>query len=168
MRAPKRSLEVRALAPESLSGEQRKRFAALARPRRTAIAPYAEVAARANEYAAAGAPPEQASTLRLLAAFEPLAKQDEDGFNAALARVPEPWGSPDTASRQAGAILADRSANAWGAYRAAKRADLAAKLEWIALGRFANGPTERNLWRPLEYVLDIPGFALAVTTFRCA
>jgi len=158
-----RSLEVRTLAPESLDAGQRARFAALART--ALIAPYGEVAARARAYSDAGAPPEQASTLRLLAAYEPLARADEDGFSDALARVPERSGAPDTASRQAGALLADRSRNAFGAYRAAQRADTTAKLEWIALGRFANGATERNLPRPIEYLLDVPGFALAVTTF---
>ena len=158
-----RSLAVRALAPESQTAEQRERFAALARA--TAIAPYGEVAARAQEYAAAGAPAEQASTLRLLASFEPLARGDQDEFAEALRRVPEPWGSPDTAARQAGAMLADRSANAWDAYQAAQRADRRAVAAWIALGRFANGATERNLPRPLEYLLDVPGFAVAVTTF---
>src|SRR5262245_49841525 len=49
-----RSLEVRTLAPAELDAAQRTRFAGLARA--TLVAPYAEVAARANEYAAAGAP----------------------------------------------------------------------------------------------------------------
>ena len=158
-----RSLEVRALAPESQTPEQRERFAALARA--AAIAPYGEVAARAREYAAAGAPAEQASTLRLLASFEPLARSDQDEFAEALRRVPEPWGSPDTAARQAGAMLADRSANAWDAYQAAQSADRRAVAAWIALGRFTNGATERNLPRPLEYLLDAPGFAVAIATF---
>jgi hypothetical protein len=157
-----RSLEMKSLAPESLAPEQREAFARLAR---TAIgAPLAEVAPAARGFAPA-APPELAPELRLLESFEPLAAGDEDGVTAALQAVPDAWGAPDTASRQAGALLADPSRNAWGYYEAAVSADDHARWVWIAIGRFANGAQHRNLWRPLEYLIDLPGMATSLATF---
>jgi hypothetical protein len=159
----KRSLEVRSLAPESLDPGQRDAFASLAR---TAIAaPPSDVAPAARGFAAREVPPETKPELRLLASFEPLAQGDQDAVASALERVPDPWGAPDTASRQAGALLADPSRNAWMYYQAAESADDHARLEWIALGRFANGAQHRELWRPLEYLIDLPGFATTIATF---
>jgi hypothetical protein len=157
------SLSVRSLSPESLEGEQTAAFARLAR---TAIAaPLGEVAPAAREFAAGGAPPEMGPELRLLASFEPLAAGDEDGVTAALERVPETRGASDTASRQAGALLADPSRSAWLHYQTAVSADDRARLGWIAVGRFANGAQHRNLWRPIEYLVDLPGLAMAIGTF---
>jgi hypothetical protein len=159
----RRSLEVRSLAPESLEPGQRAAFASLAR---TAIAaPLGEVAPAARAFAVREVPPETQPELRLLASFEPLASDDEDAVVTALERVPDPWGAPDTASRQAGALLADPSRNAWLYYQAAESSDDHARLEWIAVGRFANGAQRRELWRPLEYLLDLPGLATTLVTF---
>jgi len=159
----RRSLAVRSLAPESLRPAERDAFARLAR---TAIAaPLGEVAPAARAFAVRDVPPEIEPELRLLASFEPLARGDEDGVVTALERVPDPWGALDTASRQAGALLADPSRNAWSYYRAAEGADDRARLAWIAIGRFANGAQRRNLWRPVEYLLDLPGLATTLVTF---
>ena len=158
----RRSLAVRELVPASLSPAESERYLALARA--AAAAPLAQVAGEARAFAAAGAPPELAPELRLLESFEPLARGDEDATAQALAAVPEPWGAPDTASRQAGALLADPSRNAWAHYRAAERADDSARWEWIALGRFANGFPRRELWRPLEVALDLPALAMTLAS----
>lgn len=159
----RRSLEVRSLAPESLAAGQRAAFAGLAR---TAIAaPLGEVAPAARAFAVREVPTEMAPELRLLASFEPLARGDEDAVVEALERVPDPWGAPDTASRQAGALLADPSRNAWSYYERAASADDRARAAWLAIGRFANGAQRRALWRPLEYLIDLPGLAMALATF---
>ncbi|HXX47437.1 MAG TPA: hypothetical protein VEN47_04355, partial [Myxococcota bacterium] len=142
------------------------RYVALARA--TAAAPLVQVAGDARAFAAAGAPAELGPELRLLASFEPLGRGDEDATAKALAAVPSPWGAPDTASRQAGALLADAGRNAYPHYLEAERADDRARWRWIALGNFANGLPQRGLWRPLEVLLDVPGMAmtLATTPFR--
>ena len=158
-----RSLEVRTLAPESLSPEQREANARLARA--VLAGPPAAVASSASDFARGGAPRELAPELRLLASFEPLARGDEDGVLDALERVPEPWGATDTASRQAGALLADPGHGAWIHFRAAERADDRARLAWIALGQFVNGAQRRNLWRPIEYLVDLPSIATSIATF---
>ncbi|MFI5314666.1 MAG: hypothetical protein ACHQ6T_03115 [Myxococcota bacterium] len=157
------SLGVREVAPESLSAGQQ---ASLEELTRSALAgPLDSIAPAARGFADAGAPPELAPELRLLASFEPLARGDEDAVDAALERVPDPWGAPDTASRQAGALLADPRRSAWLHFRAAQDADDRARWTWIALGQFANGAQQRNLWRPLEYLLDLPSIATSVGTF---
>ncbi|HTO08098.1 MAG TPA: hypothetical protein VMR86_13700 [Myxococcota bacterium] len=159
----RRSLEVRAFESESLSESQRVAWQRLARA--AAAAPYAEVAARADELEATAPPPELAPVVRLASSFEPLARGDEDGFAESLARVPRPAGAPDTASRQAGALLADPIRNAWPAYRAAEAADDRGRLAWIALGQFTNGASKRDLWRPLEYLVDLPSMAMTIALF---
>ncbi|HTO70030.1 MAG TPA: hypothetical protein VMR31_09240 [Myxococcota bacterium] len=156
------SLGVRALAPASLAPEQEARWLALARA--AANAPLAQVAGQARAFADAGAPPELAPTLRLLESYEPLARGDEDETARALARVPEHHGAPDTASRQAGAALADPSRNAYAHFRAAESADDTARWKWLALGHFANGFPHGTIWRPLELVLDVPGVATTLAT----
>jgi hypothetical protein len=159
----RRSLEVQSLAPESLAPEQRAAFAGLAR--RAISAPLAEVAPAARAFAVREVPPEIAPELRLLASYEPLARRDDDAIATALQRVPDPWDAPDTASRQAGALLADPSRSAWLHYQAAETADDRARAAWVAVGRFANGAQRRDLWRPLEYLIDLPALAMAVGTF---
>jgi hypothetical protein len=154
---------VRALGSESLDPIQRAAWERLARA--AAAAPYAEVAARAQELEKSGPPGELAPVVRLADSFEPLSRGDEDGFAESLARVPQPSGAPDTASRQAGALLADPIRNAWPAYRAAESADDGARLAWLALGQFANGPQRRDLWRPLEYLADLPSMAMTIGMF---
>ena len=157
------SLTVRELVPASLSPEQSERYLALARA--TAVAPPGEVARDARLFAAAGAPAELAPELRLLESFEPLGRGDEDATAAALAAVPGSRDAPDTASRQAGALLADSSRNAWAHYLEARSADDRARWRWIALGQFANGFPDRGLWRPLETLLDVPGLAMTLASF---
>jgi hypothetical protein len=159
----RRSLEVTAVAPESLSPAQRDAYARLAR---TVVAgSLASVGPAAREFSDAGAPPEIAPELRLLASFEPLARREEDAVDESLERVPDPWGAPDTASRQAGALLADPSRSAWLHYEMAEGADDRARWKWIAVGRFMNGAQPRNLWRPLEYLIDLPTIATTIATF---
>ncbi|HTO54422.1 MAG TPA: hypothetical protein VMR50_13645 [Myxococcota bacterium] len=156
------SLAVAALAPESLSDSQRAAWERLVRA--TCAAPYETVAARAAELAALEPPAELGPELRLVATFQPLAHGDEDSFAKALAQVPQP-GATDTASRQAGALLADPIRNAWPAFQAAEDADFDARLAYLALGRFVNGPQKRDLWRPLEYLIDLPPMAMTVGLF---
>jgi len=79
--------------------------------------------------------------------------------------VPEPWGAPDTASRQAGALLADPIRSAWPAYQEAESSDSSERLWWLAFGRYAHGPTRRDLWRPVEYLVDLPSMAMTTATF---
>jgi hypothetical protein len=162
-RRARRSLSVDSLVPESLSPELEARYLALART--AAAAPPARVAAEARAFESAGAPAALAPELRLLESFEPLARGDEDATREALERVPRPWGAPDTASRQAGALLGDPFGNAWGRYLAAESADTRDRARWLALGRFANGFPRRDLWRPLEIALDVPSLATTIAVF---
>ena len=159
----KRSLEVHALAPESLDESQRAAWERLTRA--VAAAPYAEIAARAADYHATSPPAELASVSRLVGAFGPLGRGDEDGFAESLALVPRSRGAADTASRQAGALLADPVLNAWPAYQAAETADDRGRLAWIAFGAYAHGAQKRDLWRPLEYLVDLPSMAMTVALF---
>jgi hypothetical protein len=156
------NLAVRELVPASLPPGLETRYLALARA--TAAAPLEQVARDARSFQDAGAPAELAPELRLLAVFAPAAQRDEDATAKALAEVPKPWGAADTASRQAGALLAD-PANAWAHYQSAESADDRARWKWLALGHFANGFTRRDLWRPLEVLLDVPGLAMTIGTF---
>ena len=157
------SLAMRELAPPTLDASAEAPYAGLARE--ALIAPAEAVAARAGLWRAAGAPREVCGELTFLETFGPLARGDEDGFFAGLGEVPESALPGDTIARQAVAMLGDPDQNPYAFYTAATSADRRAQLAWLALGQHANGPRHRDLPRPIEYVLDVPAFAISLVTF---
>lgn len=92
------------------------------------------------------------------------ARGDEDGYIAAL----EPIAAADPATsameRHARWLLASPDQNPYGAFRRALRAERSAQQRWLWLGRYAKGRTRRDLPRPLEWLLDVPGFAVSTIT----
>jgi hypothetical protein len=67
--------------------------------------------------------------------------------------------------RQAAAVITDPEQNPYAFYRAATSADRRAQLAWLALGPHSSGPRHRDLPRPIEYLLDLPAFAISLLTF---
>lgn len=157
------SLQMHELAPPSLEPSSRAAYHELAREALVAAAE--PLAARAESWRANGAPLELGGELAFLSSFGRLARGDEDGFFATLREVPELAPKGDSVSRQAVAILTDPDQNPYAVYRAAATADRRARLAWLALGPHANGPRHRDLPRPLEYLLDLPGAAISLVTF---
>ena len=68
-------------------------------------------------------------------------------------------------ARHARRVVSDPAQNPYPHYRRAVSRDRAARARWLALGKRANGPRDRDLPRPLEYLLDVPGYAASIVTF---
>jgi hypothetical protein len=72
---------------------------------------------------------------------------------------------PNPMARHAARVLVDPEQNPYRAYRAALSAQRKQLTAWVLFGRLARGPAERDLPRPLEYLLDatsIPVILLAL------
>ena len=149
--------------PPALDATEQARYVALTR--QTLVARADATAASAREWRASGAPRQTDGELVFLESYEPLARGDEDGFFARLEEVSNAAIPGDTIASQAVAILRDPAQNPYAYYEAAISADRRAQLGWLALGRHASGPKRRELPRPVEYLLDVPAFAISLVTF---
>ena len=128
--AARRARGARAAQPRGARARARVADRRAARALRRARARDGDRAVRARsrrarqEYAAAGAPAEQASTLRLLAAFEPLARERPGRLRRGAARAcPSPGARPTPPRVRRARCSPTAARNAWDAYRAAQRAD---------------------------------------------
>ncbi len=68
-------------------------------------------------------------------------------------------------SRHANALLRNPRQNPYAAFRTAQSSDIGSKLGWVFLGPYSKGPRSRDLPRPLEWLIDLPSMAQAITTF---
>lgn len=157
------SLAMPSAAPPELDANEQALYAGLARE--TLIERADAVASSASAWREAGAPPAVGGELAFIESFGPLARGDEDGFYAELARVPSAAAPGDGIALQSVAILRDPAQNPYAYYEAAIGADRRAQLAWLTLGRHAAGPKPRDLPRPVEYFLDVPAFFISLLTF---
>ena len=67
-------------------------------------------------------------------------------------------------ARYAGALLHSPDRNPYRRYREAAERDRSRRSRWLLLGPVAGGARERDLPRPLEYLLDVPTGASALLT----
>jgi len=123
------------------------------------------VAASAGGWRAAASDPQLAGELAFLESFGPLVAGDEDGFFTRLSEVPALAIPGDPIASQALAVVRDPDQNPYAYYEAALGAERRAKLGWLFLGRHAAGAKPRGLPRPVEWVLDVPAFAITLVTF---
>ncbi len=82
-----------------------------------------------------------------------------------LAELSEGEDDPDgpNMARHAGLLLTSPSSNPYGAYLAASAAKRNAGLRWLAFGTLANGARDRDLPRPLEWLIEVPSLLQIVT-----
>jgi hypothetical protein len=62
-------------------------------------------------------------------------------------------------ARHAAALVASPEANPWRSFSRARMAHWLTLASWVAFGPFAGGPRERNLPRPIEWLVDLPSMA---------
>lgn len=82
-----------------------------------------------------------------------------------LRQVAEASDAESNMSRHASALVDSPRQNPYAAFRSAQSGDIGSKLGWIFLGPYAKGPHVRDLPRPVEWLIDLPAMAQAVTTF---
>ncbi len=73
-------------------------------------------------------------------------------------------GSGEPFARHATAVLRQPDQDPYGAYRRARSGERSARTRWLLLGRLARGASERDLPRPVEYLIDVPTFAVSLIT----
>lgn len=76
-------------------------------------------------------------------------EDDEDGPNMA---------------RHAGLLLTSPDTNPYGAFLAARSQETGARLSWIFLGPLAGGARDRDLPRPVEWLIEVPAVVQIVTS----
>ena len=76
-------------------------------------------------------------------------EDDEDGPNMA---------------RHAGLLLTSPDTNPYGAFLAARSKETGARLSWIFLGPLAGGARDRDLPRPVEWLIEVPAVVQIVTS----
>ncbi len=99
-----------------------------------------------------------------LGAIAELEAGHEQTFYASLEAIAERGVYRETMARHARLLLDDPLGNPYRFYQRARSSDRAQRARWLLLGGRANGARRRELWRPLEWVLDLPGFALSIVT----
>ncbi len=62
-------------------------------------------------------------------------------------------------ARHAAALVRSPESNPYRAFRRARRAHALARTRWVLVGPFAAGPRERELPRPIEWLVDLPAMA---------
>jgi hypothetical protein len=89
---------------------------------------------------------------------------DERGFFEDLERLSKQDLRRSSMARHARTTLLDPAQNPYRALEAARRADRRNRAMWLLLGSRANGPPKRDLPRPIEWALGIPGMVISVVT----
>ncbi len=123
-------------------------------------------AARALREAAPEGPlaDEAAFAEALALAESPGAGAERDAWRA-LERLAGRSPRRSNMARHAAAWVEDPSQNPYRAFDRARRRDRLERTGWVLLGPLAWGPIHRDLPRPLEWLIDLPSFAQAFTSF---
>jgi hypothetical protein len=162
-----RNLE-RSLGADSFLGvpldeERRRAFGDLAR---AAIGRgLGEVATRSSEWALRFPPDVLSDEIDFLKTFGPLSRGDEDAYFALQRALANGDPAKSNMARHAAREAFDPERNPWDALRATRSAATRERWLTIVLGSRRNGPPRRNLWRPLEWLIDVPGLAATLVTF---
>lgn len=158
-----RTVRARALVGVPLEPHAMDELAALAAA--VLIAPPEHVVTRAQDWQARHRLEPLADEVRFLEAYRPYAHGYEDAYFEEMEAIADPESGPPTnMSRHARRILIDPEQNPYASYEHAKSVARGRTLRWLFLGRRAHGPLQRGLWRPLEWILDLPGFATTILT----
>lgn len=81
---------------------------------------------------------------------------------AALSKGEDDEDGPNMA-RHAGLLLTSADTNPYGAFLAARSKETGARLSWVFLGPLAGGARDRDLPRPVEWLIEVPSIVEIVT-----
>ncbi|MFQ5697599.1 MAG: hypothetical protein ACE5IL_04855 [Myxococcota bacterium] len=159
----RRALSVQPADASALGPEATRELADLARATLAAPLPVlAESARKWRQRDPAGALADEATFVEALATAN---RGDETAFFEALSRLDRADPSQSNMARHAAWILRDPEQNPYRVLTRARRNDRGRRLRWILLGSRSRGARRYNLPRPLEWIVDLPGFASQLATF---
>jgi tetratricopeptide (TPR) repeat protein len=126
------------------------------------IAPPDEIAMRARTFEESHGPGPLSDELMFLETFEVLDPRNEDPYFEAVHEVARLDPRNANMARHARRVRNDPESDPYLHYRRAQRADRRERLRHIFLGRHANGPRDRDWWRPLEWLIEVPSMVMSV------
>lgn len=129
------------------------------------IAPLNRVPSEAQQWASEHDPGPLADEIAFVSAFAAKANGDEDDYFDQMEAIARADPARSNMARHALQVVGDRNQNPYAYYSAALSADRRQRVGWVMLGSRAHGPIHRDLWRPVEYLLDAPGMAVSFITF---
>jgi hypothetical protein len=89
---------------------------------------------------------------------------DEEAFFSGLSQIARRDPAESHMARHAAHVVRDRQQNPYAYYGSTRARERRRRLSWLFLGRYAQGIPERDLPRPAEWVLAIPGIASTLLT----
>jgi hypothetical protein len=126
--------------------------------------PLARGAARAEAWSARERPGTFSDEIEFARTFAPLSRGDETRFFDAQAEIADADSAESNMARHAARVVLDPEQNPYAALQAARGHARREGALWVALGSYRDGPPRRNLWRPLEYLVGVPGLAVSILT----
>jgi hypothetical protein len=102
--------------------------------------------------------------LMFASALELRGPAQDAAFFERLAEVARLDVHPNPMRRHAEALLRSPLRNPYPAYQAARSAAGGQRRRWLLLGPLSSGPRERELPRPVEYLIDTPALATSVAS----
>lgn len=112
--------------------------------------------------------PRDDDEIAFVEALPALERGDEDGFFEAMGEVAAGDPAESEMARHAAVIVIDPDQNPYAHYESARAQERERIGRWLFLGKFADGPVDRDLPDPIEWVIDaVPMvYAIATTPFR--
>jgi hypothetical protein len=158
-----RSLEATSFVGLPLDEETGRDLAALAQG--ALIAPPDALARTAGDWNARRPDGPLEDEALYLAALETLLPAEEDRFFEAMHGLAELDPERSNMQRHARAVVFDPEQNPHAHYEAQRSHERRQSIGALLLGSRARGAAHRGLWRPLEWLLDLPGFVISFVTF---
>jgi len=132
---------------------------------RALLAPHGDVRGAAQRVLARGKESPYADEAQYALAIAAGERGDDDGMWRALQSLAEQDPRRSNMARHAAATSDDPEQNLYDAFSRARTHDRAEQVGWIFLGPLANGPREHDLPRPVEWLIELPTFFDALSSF---
>lgn len=132
---------------------------------RALLAPHGDITGAAQRLLARSGDGPSADEARYALAIAAGEHDDEDAMWRDMQSLASQDPSRSNMARHAAATTDDPDQNSYDAFLHARRLDDAHQVGWILFGPLASGPPERDLPRPMEWLIVLPSFFEVMTSF---
>jgi hypothetical protein len=132
---------------------------------RALLSPHGDITGAAQRVLARGSQGPDADEAQYALAIAAGERGDEYGMGRAMQSLASQDPSRSNMARHAATTTDDPEQNPYDAFAHARSRDRAHQVGWIFLGPLASGPHERDLPRPVEWLIDLPSFFDVFTSF---
>jgi hypothetical protein len=131
---------------------------------RALLAPHGDIVGAAKPLLARGDGP-YADEARYAVAFSDGEHGNEEAMWRSMRSLAKEDPSHSSMARYAASTVQDPEQNSYDAFARARARDDARQVGWIFFGSLAAGPPERDMPRPMEWLIVVPSFFEAFTSF---